>query len=127
MGARIRREYDAFVQKNANTVSHNSRFLQLWQMSWLACRLDVAHVFNAQHLSSSVRTRNETNVFGPNVVLIATSAASRPWAMSTRPMRGILLRASNVYHCPPRQASNQPAKWGVLREHAIRADEIRHA
>jgi len=50
MGARIRREYDAFVQKNANTVSHNSRFLRLWQMSWLACRLDVADVFQCSAL-----------------------------------------------------------------------------
>src|SRR3954470_17118626 len=51
---------------------------------------------------SSVTTVNFFSVFGPNVVLIGTSAASRPRAMSTRPMRGVLCRASNVYHRPPR-------------------------
>jgi hypothetical protein len=35
------------------------------------------------------------SVFGPNVV-VATSAASRPRAISTRPMRGTLWRASGV-------------------------------
>ena len=34
--------------------------------------------------------------FGPKVLLIATSAASRPCAISTRPMRGMLLRGSKV-------------------------------
>ena len=37
-------------------------------------------------------------VLGPNVVVMATSAASRPRAISTRPMRGTLLRGSNVCH-----------------------------
>ena len=36
------------------------------------------------------------------MVLIATSAASRPRAISTRPMRGTLWRASKVYQRPPR-------------------------
>jgi hypothetical protein len=49
-------------------------------------------------------------VFGPNVLESATSDASRPRAISTRPMRGVLLRASNVYQRSPSQASNQPAK-----------------
>ena len=51
---------------------------------------------------SSVITVKLLSVFGPNVVLIATSAASRPLAISTRPMRGMLWRASKVYHTPPR-------------------------
>jgi hypothetical protein len=51
---------------------------------------------------SSVTTVKLLSVFGPKVVLIATSAASRPRAISTRPMRGMLWRASNVYHRPPR-------------------------
>jgi hypothetical protein len=50
------------------------------------------------------------SVLGPKVVLIATSAASRPLATSTRPIRGILLRASNVYQWPPTKASNQALK-----------------
>src|SRR5437870_10692478 len=44
--------------------------------------------------TSSVTTVKPLRVFGPNVVVIATSAASRPRAINTRPMRGILLRAS---------------------------------
>ena len=52
--------------------------------------------------TSSVHTEKLLSVFGPKVVLIATSAASRPRAINTRPMRGMLLRASNVYHRPPR-------------------------
>jgi hypothetical protein len=51
---------------------------------------------------SSVQTRKLERVLGPNVVVIATSAASRPRASNTLPIRGTLLRASNVYHCPPR-------------------------
>jgi len=43
-----------------------------------------------------------TTHFGPKVVDSATSHASRPRAMSTRPMRGTLLRASNVYQRSPR-------------------------
>ena len=47
-------------------------------------------------------TEKPLSVFGPKVVLIATSAASRPRAISTRPMRGMLLRASKVCQRPPR-------------------------
>ena len=53
-------------------------------------------------LSCSACTENCTRVFGPKVVLIATSAASRPRAINTRPMRGTLLRGSNVCQAPPR-------------------------
>jgi hypothetical protein len=49
-------------------------------------------------------------VFGPKVLDSATSQASRPRAISTRPMRGVLLRASKVYQRSPSQTSNQPAK-----------------
>ena len=52
--------------------------------------------------TSSVHTRKISRVFGPNVVASATSVASRPRAMSTRPMRGTLFRGSNVCHAPPR-------------------------
>jgi hypothetical protein len=52
--------------------------------------------------SSSVQTLKLTRVFGPKVCVIATSAASRPWAIRTRPIRGMLLRASKVYQWPPR-------------------------
>ena len=40
------------------------------------------------------------SVLGPNVWVMGTSAASRPWAIRTRPIRGTLLRASKVYHRP---------------------------
>ena len=52
--------------------------------------------------TSSVQTLKLFRVLGPNVLLIATSAASRPRAISTRPIRGTLLRASKVYQRPPR-------------------------
>ena len=60
--------------------------------------------------TSSVQTLKLTSVLAPNVVLIATSIASRPLAISTRPIRGTLLRGSKVYQRPPRYASNQAAK-----------------
>jgi len=50
----------------------------------------------------SVRTLKLTSVLGPKALLMGTSAASRPHAINTLPMRGILLRASNVYHRPSR-------------------------
>src|SRR5258708_13944202 len=61
-------------------------------------------------LTSSVQTVKPASVGGPNVLLIATSVASRPRAMSTRPIRGMLFRGSNVCQCPPLEASTQPAK-----------------
>ena len=54
------------------------------------------------HAASSVQTLKLTSVFGPNVWVIGTSEASRPCAISTRPIRGMLLRGSNVYQRPPR-------------------------
>jgi len=60
--------------------------------------------------TSSVHTLKLFNVLGPNVVLIATSEASRPRAINTLPMRGVLLRASKVCQCPPRKTSNHAAK-----------------
>src|SRR5262249_49542232 len=60
--------------------------------------------------TSSVQTLKLTSVFGPNVWVIGTSDASRPWAINIRPIRGTLLRGSNVCQRPPTKASNQPAK-----------------
>jgi hypothetical protein len=60
--------------------------------------------------TSSVETLKLTSVLGPNVVAMATSIASRPLAISIRPIRGTLLRGSKVYQRPPRYASNQAAK-----------------
>ena len=55
----------------------------------------------AAYTSSSVQTLKLTRMFGPKVWVIGTSAASRPWAIRTRPIRGMLLRASKVYQWPP--------------------------
>ena len=52
--------------------------------------------------TSSVQTRKSRSVFGPKVVVIATSAASRPRASNTLPIRGTLFLGSNVRHSPPR-------------------------
>ena len=61
------------------------------------------HVFaGAADLTSSVITLKPASVQGPNEVTIATSVASRPRAIKMRPMRGLLWRASNVYHRLPR-------------------------
>ena len=49
---------------------------------------------------SSTHTLKPDSVLGPNAVLMATSVASRPRAISTRPMRGTLLRGSKVCHWP---------------------------
>jgi hypothetical protein len=46
----------------------------------------------------------------PNVVAIATSEASRPRPITTRPFRVALLRGSNVHHRSPSQTSIQAAK-----------------
>ena len=51
---------------------------------------------------SSVTTEKPTSLLGPKVVLIATSAASRPRAIRMRPMRGLLWRASKLYQASPR-------------------------
>src|ERR1700722_8837237 len=50
------------------------------------------------HANSSVHTLKLTSVFGPKVWVIGTSEASRPCAISTRPIRGTLLRGSKVCH-----------------------------
>src|ERR1700722_216900 len=60
--------------------------------------------------TSSVQTLKLSRMFGPKVVAIATSNASRPRAIRTRPTRGTLLRGSNVCQRPPIQASNHAAK-----------------
>ena len=59
---------------------------------------------------SSVQTRKLFSVFGPNVVVIATSVASRPRAIRMRPILGTLLRGSNMCHRPWIHASNHAAK-----------------
>src|SRR5580692_238551 len=46
----------------------------------------------------------------PKVVAMATSAASRPLPMTTRPLRRALLRGSKVHHRSPSQTSIQAAK-----------------
>ena len=52
--------------------------------------------------TSSVQTRNSVSRLEPNVWVSETSAASRPNAMSTRPLRGALLRGSKTCQRPPR-------------------------
>jgi hypothetical protein len=73
-----------------------------------AAALRFAHVCPAApqpvspSFTSSVQTLKLFRVLGPKVLLMATSAASRPRAINTRPMRGVLLRASKVYQWPSR-------------------------
>ena len=49
-----------------------------------------------------VQTVNFVKVVLPNEVVSATSTASRPRPISTRPMRGSLCRASSVCQPSPR-------------------------
>ena len=60
-------------------------------------------------------------MFGPNVVAIATSAASRPRAISIRPIRGVLKRASKMCHCAA-QIDLEPAGEIHRRIHRRYAD-----
>ena len=75
-------------------------------------RNDISRLFPQSGRTgiSSVQTRKLSSVLGPNVVAIATSDASRPRAIRMRPMRGTLLRGSNMCQRPPIQASNHAAK-----------------
>src|SRR5437762_189849 len=55
---------------------------------------------------SSDHTVNFASRAFPYAVESAQSTASRPRPITTRPTRGVLWRASNVYHRPPTYASN---------------------
>src|SRR4029079_1660021 len=48
------------------------------------------HLLSSAHLTSSAQTVKPASVVRPNVLLMATSVASRPRAISTRPIRGTL-------------------------------------
>ena len=67
---------------------------------WQACgtRGNSPGDYRPPALTSSVQTLKLFSVLGPNVLLIATSVASRPRAIKTRPIRGTLFRASKVCH-----------------------------
>lgn len=52
--------------------------------------------------TSSAQTKNLSSMCGPNDVVIAQSAASRPVAIKIQPILRMLCRASNVYQRPPR-------------------------
>jgi hypothetical protein len=80
------------------------------EAEWCTLRKDNQVGPTDSSVISSVHTRNPSSVLGPNVVVIATSAASRPRAIKTLPMRGTLFRGSKVCQRPPTKASNQAAK-----------------
>src|ERR1700689_5436294 len=60
--------------------------------------------------TSSLITLNWVRLAIPNEVVIATSEASRPTAINTRPMRGWLCRASTVHQRLARYTSNHALK-----------------
>src|SRR6202453_1662231 len=65
----------------------------------------LAHCLNPDVVSvatSSLITLNWVRLAIPNEVVMATSEASRPTAINTRPMRGWLCRASTVHQRFPR-------------------------
>ena len=61
----------------------------------------AGHAGTANSSSCSVTTLNWRTEWAPKAVTIATSAASRPRAIRTLPIRGRLWRASKLYHLPP--------------------------
>src|SRR5206468_9885313 len=56
--------------------------------------------------TSSVCTAKRRSTLGPKVVLKATSAASRPRAITMRPMRGMLWRGADVQQQAPKKSSH---------------------
>src|SRR6202012_2117074 len=68
------------------------------------------YLLEAHSVTSSLTTTNFFKFADPNAVVSATSAASRPVAISTRPIRGTLCRASIVHQRPPRYTSNHALK-----------------
>src|SRR5439155_255534 len=60
--------------------------------------------------ATSAHTFIERKAAGPKVVIIATSSASRPRPIRTRPTRRALLRGSNVHQRPPSHTSIHAAK-----------------
>src|ERR1700742_5019905 len=64
----------------------------------------------ASAATSSVTTLKWVRLAMPKEVVMATSEASRPTAISTRPMRGRLCRASTVHQRFARYTSNQALK-----------------
>jgi hypothetical protein len=61
----------------------------LYRSASTACSTRAA-AGSSSAVTSSVRTSKRLSVLAPNVVLIATSAASRPRAIRMRPIRGLL-------------------------------------
>src|SRR3977135_153363 len=88
-----------------------------------AFRLGPAEVALGQHFfirgqkrqqnycgTSSLTTWKLSSLARPKEVVMAQSVASRPVAIKTRPMRGMLWRASRVHQRSPRYTSNQALK-----------------
>src|SRR5271157_4472500 len=71
-------------------------------------------------LTSSVRTLKLFRVLGPKVLLMAASAASRPRAINTRPIRGIVV--ASVERIPAAvKVGLKPGgeiHWAIRRRHA---------
>ena len=67
---------------------------------WLSGDLDMCAKRRDQ--ISRVTTSKSVSVLAPKVCVSGTSVASRPLAIRMRPRRRVLLRGSNVHHCPDR-------------------------
>ena len=90
--------------------------------AWLSARaaasrgvpagISAGHAERAQvhPAASSATTSIDSKNGPPNVVAMATSEASRPRPITTRPLRLRLLRGSNVHHRSPSQTSIHAAK-----------------
>src|SRR6185295_7323649 len=65
-------------------------------------RLPLPEPTGTFSLISSVITVKLSRNAGPKVIAMATSDASRPRAIRTRPIRGMLLRGSKMYQRPPK-------------------------
>src|SRR5688500_7489896 len=98
--------FEQFLANKTRAMNKSGVHAHDWMPAALAFN-DVQRVFyatfagalqpGAHSLTSSVRTLKLFRILGPNELVMGTSAASRPRAINTRPMRGIPLRGSNVY------------------------------
>src|SRR5579863_2490650 len=79
-------------------------------LSRVACAAPVPAASLVVGTASSAHTVIFARRGEPYVVTIATSSASRPRPISTRPIRGSLLRGSNVHQRPARYTSIQAQK-----------------
>src|SRR5438445_4901723 len=107
----LRRDHDEAVAQVADRLGVFIAEGQAHQVRRAPCRAPVDGCGFDRHQSAwSAQTIMDLNAAGPKVVSIATSRASRPRPINTRPTRRALLRGSNGHHREPGSTSIPAAK-----------------